>query len=69
VHVLGVHLHVAKGVTPILVIGVGLLLLGVPLMLLWRFRHPEFFRRHRESAVSLDAAAPPLTPGVLPVVD
>jgi amino acid transporter len=68
-HVLGLHLYVRKGVTPILVIGVGLLLIGVPLMLLWWLRHPQFFRRHPEAALSLEAAAPPLTPGVHAVAD
>ncbi|HEY5025056.1 MAG TPA: APC family permease [Acidimicrobiales bacterium] len=69
VHVLGLHLYVTKGVSPILVIGVGLLLIGFPLMLLWRLKHADFFRRSREAAVSLEASAPPLTLGVIPVTD
>ena len=68
-HIFHWHIYVKKGVTPILVIGVGLLLVGLPLMLVWRLRHPEFFRRTREVAESLHASAPPLTPGVAPVVD
>ncbi|MHB8680847.1 MAG: APC family permease [Acidimicrobiales bacterium] len=62
VHVLGVHLH-AKGLGPPVVIGIGLLLIGVPLMVAWRIRHAEFFRRARHTAHSLEALAPPLTPG------
>ena len=31
-------------------IGVGFLILGVVLMLLWRIEHPEFFRRRPEVA-------------------
>ena len=68
-HVFGWHLYVKRGLGPPLVLGVGLLLLGVPLMLFWRVRHPEFFRREREVAESLDAVAPPLTPGVVAVTD
>ncbi len=63
------HLYVKKGLGPPLVLGVGLLLIGVPLMLLWRIGHPAFFKRTREVAESVDAAAPPLTPGVVPVTD
>ena len=68
VHIGSLHLH-AHGLGPPLVIGVGLLLVGLPLMLFWKFRHPEFFKREREAAVSLDASAPPLTQGVKAVVD
>jgi amino acid transporter len=68
VHILGVHLY-AHGVGSALVIGLGLLLIGVPIMLVWRIKHPDFFKRDREVAESLDASAPPLTPGVLPVTD
>jgi hypothetical protein len=39
------------GLGPPLVIGLGFLLLGVVLMLLWRFEYPDFFRRRREVAV------------------
>ena len=38
-------------------------------MLFWRVRHPEFFQRDRETAAAVDAPAPPLTPGVIPVTD
>jgi hypothetical protein len=38
-------------------------------MVAWRLRHPEFFRRDREVAESVDAPAPPLTAGVMAVVD
>jgi amino acid transporter len=69
VHVFGLHLYVTKGVSPILVIGVGLLVLGIPLMLVWKLGHADFFRRTRETAQSLHASAPPLTPGVIPVTD
>ena len=36
------------GVGPPLVIGLGFLLLGVVLMLLWRIEHKDFFKRRRE---------------------
>jgi len=68
-HIFNWHIYVKKGLGPPLVLGVGLLLLGVPLMLVWRLRNPTFFRRRREVAESVDAPAPPLTPGVTPVVD
>ena len=49
------------------IIGVaGLLLLGLPLMVYWRLRHPAFFARRRETAETVAALAPPLTPGVTP---
>lgn len=38
------------GLGPPLVIGVGFLLLGVVLMLAWRVKNPEFFRRKLETA-------------------
>jgi amino acid transporter len=38
------------GLGPPLVIGVGFLLIGAVLMVLWRVRHPEFFRRRPETA-------------------
>ncbi len=38
------------GLGPPLVIGVGMLLLGAVLMIAWWIRHPEFFRRKRETA-------------------
>lgn len=69
VHVLGLHLYVQRGLGPPLVLGLGLLLVGVPLMVYWRIRHPAFFQRKAETAESLDHTAPPLTPGVLPVTD
>jgi len=68
-HVWHFQFYVVKGLGPPLVIGLGLLIVGVPLMLLWRARHAEFFRHRREVATDLDAGAPPLTPGVMPVVD
>ncbi len=58
-----------KGLGPPLVLGIGLLLLGVPLMLIWKARNSQFFQRDREVALSVDAPAPPLTPGVIPVTD
>lgn len=69
VHVFGWHLYVTRGVGPTDVLGIGLLLLGIPLMLIWRMRHPAFFRRKPEVADSLDFIAPPLTPGVAAVTD
>jgi amino acid transporter len=64
------HFHFfANGLGPPLVIGLGLLLIGIPLMLLWRVGHPEFFKRGLEVADSVDGPAPPLTPGVTLVVD
>ncbi len=38
------------GLGPPLVIGVGFLLLGVVLMLIWRQGHPRFFKRRPETA-------------------
>ncbi len=38
------------GLGPPLVIGVGFLLLGVVLMLIWRAQHPGFFASKREVA-------------------
>ena len=69
VSVFGWDLYVRKGLGPPVVLGIGLILLGVPLMLVWRARHKEFFERSREAAESLEASAPPLTPGVVPVTD
>jgi hypothetical protein len=63
------HFYVKKGLGPPLVLGIGLLLIGVPLMLIWKIRNPEFFQRDRETAESVDSPAPPLTPGVIPVND
>ncbi len=63
------HFYVKKGLGPPLVLGVGLLLIGLPLMLIWRIRNRAFFQREREVAQSVDAPAPPLTPGVVPVTD
>jgi hypothetical protein len=60
---------VKKGLGPPVVLGIGLLLLGVPLMLIWKARNSDFFKRDREVAESVDAPAPPLTPGVIPVTD
>ena len=47
------------GVGPPLVIGLGFLLLGVVLMLLWRGGHPDFFRRKRETADPGTLEGPP----------
>ena len=58
-----------KGLGPPLVLGVGLLIIGIPLMLIWKVRNKDFFTRDREVADSVDAPAPPLTPGVIPVTD
>ena len=63
------HFYVKKGLGPPLVLGIGLLLIGVPLMLVWMIRNPDFFRRDREVAESVDSPAPPLTAGVNPVTD
>jgi amino acid transporter len=63
------HFYVKKGLGPPLVLGIGLLLIGVPLMIAWMIRNPEFFRRDRETADTVDSPAPPLTPGVMPVTD
>jgi amino acid transporter len=63
------HFYVKKGLGPPLVLGIGLLIIGVPLMLIWKVRNPEFFEREREVAESVDAPAPPLTPGVNAVHD
>ncbi len=68
-HIFHWHLYVKKGLGPPLVLGIGLLFLGVPLMLIWKIRNREFFHRDREVAESVDAPAPPLTPGVIPVTD
>ncbi len=69
VHVLGLHLYVQKGLGPPLVLGIGLLLIGVPLMIYWRIRHPAFFEHRSQLPDSIDSTAPPLTPGVNPVTD
>jgi len=54
------------GLGPPLVIGVGMLLFGIPLMLAWWRGHPEFFRRRRELAPEegemVDVIAPEPTP-------
>jgi amino acid transporter len=68
-HIFHWHIYVKKGLGPPLVLGIGLLVLGVPLMLIWKIRNREFFHRDREVAESVDAPAPPLTPGVIPVTD
>jgi amino acid transporter len=68
-HIFHWHLYVKKGLGPPLVLGIGLLILGIPLMLIWKARNSDFFNRHREVAESVDAPAPPLTPGVVPVND
>ncbi len=44
------------GLGPPLVIGGGLLLLGIPLMLIWWRLRPEFFRRGRDP---IDSRPPP----------
>jgi len=67
-HILGVHLY-ANGLGPPLVIGIGLLLVGIPIMLIWWAMRPAFFRHKREVAESLEASAPPLTPGAKVLVD
>jgi amino acid transporter len=47
------------GVGPALVIGIGMLLLGIPLMFWWKAVRPEFFRRrHAEVAGSIDGLLP-----------
>ena len=63
------HFYVKKGLGPPLVLGVGLLLIGVPLMLIWKIRNKSFFERDREVADTVDSPAPPLTPGVIAVTD
>jgi amino acid transporter len=63
-HVLHFHLF-AHGLGPPLVIGLGLLLIGMPLMLLWRVGHKEFFDRRLEVAETADGLAPPMTPGTV----
>jgi amino acid transporter len=63
------HFYVKKGLGPPLVLGIGLLAIGIPIMLAWKIKHPEFFRRERETAESVDSPAPPLTPGVNAVHD
>jgi amino acid transporter len=68
-HIFHWHLYVKKGLGPPLVLGVGLLLVGVPLMLIWKVRNGAFFERDREVADSVDSPAPPLTPGVIAVTD
>jgi amino acid transporter len=68
-HIWHFNFYVVKGLGPPLIIGIGLLILGIPLMLLWRLRRRDFFRHTREAAEDLDATAPRLTPGVRPVVD
>ena len=54
------------GLGPPLVIGVGMLLFGIPLMLAWWRGHPDFFRRRPEIAPeegeTVDVIAPEPTP-------
>lgn len=69
VHVFGWNLYVKKGLGPPVVLGIGFLLIGIPVMFFWRWRHPQFFDRSRETAESIDGTAPPLTPGVTAVTD
>ena len=59
----------ATGFGPPLVMGVGLLLLGIPLMLAWQLVRPEFFRRKREVAPEDGGLAPPLSGGGRPTDD
>ena len=47
------------GIGPPLIIGIGFLVLGVVLMLWWRFGHVEFFRRKPEVVDPAVAAAAP----------
>jgi amino acid transporter len=47
-----------QGVGPALVIGIGMLLVGVPLMFLFQAGHPTFFRRKPEVATSIDGLLP-----------
>jgi hypothetical protein len=48
------------GVTPALVMGVGFMLLGVILMVVWRFIYPKpFFARHLETVAPESAAKAP----------
>jgi hypothetical protein len=47
-----------KGVGPALVIGIGMLLLGVPLWLLARHAYPDYFSRRPESAPSMTDLLP-----------
>ena len=47
-----------KGVGPALVIGIGMLLLGIPLMFAWRRRNPAFFQKKTEVAESLTELMP-----------
>jgi hypothetical protein len=47
-----------QGVGPALVIGIGSLLLGIPLMFWWRAVHPAFFRRKAEAARTIDELLP-----------
>ena len=68
VHIVGIHFY-ADGLGPPLVIGLGLLIIGLPLMLAWMLRHREFFRHTAEHAESLHDTAPPLTPGAPVVTD
>jgi len=68
-HIFHWHLYVKKGLGPPLVLGIGLLAIGIPLMLIWKVRNKDFFNRDREVAETVDSPAPPLTPGVIPVTD
>jgi amino acid transporter len=68
-HALGLHFYLTDGIGSTDVLGIGLLLIGVPLMLIWRVGHKSYFDRKAEAALSLDELAPPLTPGVTPVTD
>ena len=56
------HFYVKKGLGPPLVLGIGLLLIGMPLMLIWKINHPEFFQRDRETAETGRLARPRRSP-------
>ncbi len=47
-----------RGVGPALVIGIGSLLIGIPLMFWWKLVRPEFFHRKAEVARSIDEELP-----------
>jgi len=47
-----------QGVGPALVIGIGSLLLGIPLMFWWKAVSPSFFHRKAEAAGTIDGLPP-----------
>ncbi len=53
------HIGSFRGVGAAFVIGIGMLLIGIPLMLWWRRKNPAYFRQKTEVANTLDPGGAP----------